>query len=513
MGNGKRLAINMVATIVAFIVNMGISFFLSPYVIEHVGVDAYGFVSLANNFVNYASIITLALNSMAGRFITIAIHKGNKEEANKYFNSVLLANIIICLVLLIPAIIMIIFLEKIINIPIDLTLDTKILFGFVFLNFALGIINTTYSIATFVRNRLDLNSKRNIESYIIKAIMLFVLFTFCTPKIAYIGIVSCIISLYIVIWNIKYTKQLLPEIEINKKFFEFKKIMEIIKSGIWNTITKMGQILADGLDLLICNLFIDSVAMGQLSIAKTLSGVISNLLGTISSIFQPQLTIYYAKNEINNLISELKRAMKITGVFANIPLSYLIVFGSLFYSVWVPNQDIQLISILTILTVQGEIISGIITPMYSIYTVTNKIKVDAIIRLITGFVVVGVVFMFVKTTNLGIYAVAATSIILGTIVNVTFVPIYVAKKCLNIKWNTFYPIILRYISTTLILIAVLFGIKHFIHMQNWVTVFGTAFITGIVGLICNYLLLFSNKEKKDLINNLLKFIKRGEKQE
>ena len=101
MGNGKRLAINMVATIVAFVVNMGISFFLSPYVIEHVGVDAYGFVSLANNFVNYASIITLALNSMAGRFITIAIHKGNKEEANKYFNSVLLANIIICFVLLI----------------------------------------------------------------------------------------------------------------------------------------------------------------------------------------------------------------------------------------------------------------------------------------------------------------------------------------------------------------------------------------------------------------------------
>ena len=513
MSNGKRLAINMIATIVSFIVSMGTSFFLSPYVIEQVGVDAYGFVSLANNFVNYASIITLALNSMAGRFITIEIHKGNKEQANKYFNSVLIANLIISFTLLIPATILVIFLDKIINIPINLTLDTKILFGFIFLNFALGIINTTYSVATFVRNRLDLSSKRNIESNIIKAILLLVLFTFFTPRIQYIGIVACVVSSYLVIWNIWYTKKLLPEIEISKKFFEFKKIIEIIKSGIWNTITKMGQILADGLDLLICNLFIDSVAMGQLSIAKTLSGVVSNLLGTISSIFQPQLTIYYAKNEMENLLNELKTAMKVTGMFANIPLSYLIVFGSLFYSVWVPNQNIELISILTILTVQGEIISGVITPMYCIYTVTNKIKVDAIIRLIVGFVTVALVFIAIKTTNLGIYAVAATSIILGSIVNITFVPIYVAKKCLKIKWNTFYPLIFRYIITTMVLIVILLISKQFIVNKTWLTVFLTVFLTGIVGLICNSILLFTKNERKNLIEFLLKFIKRGKENE
>lgn len=73
--DNKRLAINIIANIIAFAVNFVISFFLTPYIVETVGKEAYGFVSLGNNFVNYASLITVALNSMASRFITIEIQK------------------------------------------------------------------------------------------------------------------------------------------------------------------------------------------------------------------------------------------------------------------------------------------------------------------------------------------------------------------------------------------------------------------------------------------------------
>ena len=87
MGN-KRLVISVVANIIACLVNMGIGFFLTPYVVNNIGSDAYGFVSLANNFTSYASIITVALNSMAGRFITIEYERGNYKEANSYFTAV-----------------------------------------------------------------------------------------------------------------------------------------------------------------------------------------------------------------------------------------------------------------------------------------------------------------------------------------------------------------------------------------------------------------------------------------
>ena len=74
MNRNKQLAINMSANFIAYIVNFGISFFLSPYIVKNIGVDAYGFIGLANNFITYAGLITIAVNSLAGRFVTVKIY-------------------------------------------------------------------------------------------------------------------------------------------------------------------------------------------------------------------------------------------------------------------------------------------------------------------------------------------------------------------------------------------------------------------------------------------------------
>ena len=240
--------------------------------------------------------------------------------------------------------------------------------------------------------------------------------------------------------------------------------------------------------------------MGQLSVPKMFSGIVSNLMIVVYNIFSPQLTMYYAKNEISKLVQELKLSMKVTGCFANIPLTYLVVFGAFFYTTWIPNQDINLISILTILTVQGEIVSGVITPMFNMFTITNKVKVDAIVRLINGFVTIFIVFLFVKFTDYGIYAVAGTSIILAAIINFTFVPIYVAKYCLNLKWYAFYPLIFRYIITNFVLILVVyFTVKPFFVVSNWTNIIISVVVVGLVGVLINAIMLFDKKERTAVI--------------
>ena len=57
---GKQMSINIIASIVSFAVTVGINFFLTPYLVKEVGSDAYGFIGLANNFVQYATIVTTA---------------------------------------------------------------------------------------------------------------------------------------------------------------------------------------------------------------------------------------------------------------------------------------------------------------------------------------------------------------------------------------------------------------------------------------------------------------------
>ncbi|MDU7455584.1 Polysaccharide biosynthesis protein [uncultured Clostridium sp.] len=501
----KALRINIVASLVAFIVNMGINFVLSPYIIENIGVDAYGFVSLANNFINYASLLTIALNSMAGRFITISLHKSDKESANKYFTSVFIANLIISIVLLLVSILSVIYIEEIVNVPVNILKDVRLLFLLLFINFIISIIGSTFSVATFARNKLYLGSLRGIESNIIRAILILVLFIMFKPKVFYLGVVSCIVTLYTVGFNIFYTKKLLPEIKIKLKYYDLKYVIEIISSGIWNTVTKLGQILLDGVDLLITNLFLGPIEMGVLAVSKTIPNLIVSIVGTIAGIFSPDFTINYAKGDQEALLSSIKQSIRIMSVFVNIPVSILIVFGNSFYLLWTPNEDARLLQVLSILACLTIVVSGGINCIYNVFTVTNKLKLNSMVVLGTGVLNMLIVFILLKTTNLGIFAVAGVSTILSILRNIVFTAPYGAK-CLNLKWNIFYPEIFKGILGTIVICCFGYILRKIIVVDSWLSLIYSTAICGTAGLILNGMVVLS---KEEIVYLKRKFIKRG----
>lgn len=82
-GENKQIAINILAQIGAFAIQYCISFFLTPFIVKTLGVEAYGFVSLSSNIIGYMQVATIALNSMASRFISMAYHRGDLEAVLK----------------------------------------------------------------------------------------------------------------------------------------------------------------------------------------------------------------------------------------------------------------------------------------------------------------------------------------------------------------------------------------------------------------------------------------------
>ena len=133
LGKSKALLINTIASFVTFAVGLGITFFFTPFITDAVGEEAYGFVGLGNNIINYVTIVTIALNSVAGRFITIEYHRGKKQEASEYFTSVLVANLSIIPIILVVAIPAILNVESLLNVPAELVPSVKCLFFFILL--------------------------------------------------------------------------------------------------------------------------------------------------------------------------------------------------------------------------------------------------------------------------------------------------------------------------------------------------------------------------------------------
>lgn len=177
-GKNKQMAINMLASLIAFMVGLGIRFFLTPYIVSTLGSEAYGFIGLSLNILSYTSLITIALNSMAGRFVTIRYVEKDFTVANQYFSSVYYSNLILAVIILLIGIGLVLFLEYLIEIPVSLIIDVKFLFILLLLNTIINLVMEVWCGATFIKNRLDLSNIRNIIGNLLNACILVSLFNF-----------------------------------------------------------------------------------------------------------------------------------------------------------------------------------------------------------------------------------------------------------------------------------------------------------------------------------------------
>lgn len=505
--NKKRLIINLTAQLISFFVNLGINFFLTPYLKKNVGLTAYSYVQLSNNFVNYAQILVSALNTMASRFITINIHQKKNEEANRYFSSVFYANIIISALLAVPSVILTVFLERLINIESALVTDVKLLFFFVFINFFISIIASIFSVATYATDRLDLLAIKTIQSEVIRALFLISAYIFFRPYLWYCGFVSIICTIYLAFANRNFTAKLLPNIKISRTYFDLGTIWELVSLGLWNSITRLGQVLLDQMDLLIANIFISDEAAAIFGYAKIVPTTISTLMGSVIGIFNPQITITYAKGNIEELVKVIKSSNRMLIFLLSIPLAFLTAYGIEFYQLWFHDENALEYYKLTILTVGTLYVSMSIQVLYHVFIITKKVKENSLIMLLSGMLTIVIEFYLLKHTTLGIYAIASVSTIIGLIRNLTFTPMYAAKS-LGIKWYRFYSDIgLGLLSIGSIIVIALIS-KHLFAINSWAGLFLVGIPTGIVALIVNYFIILTKAEREILQNKIRNVIEK-----
>ena len=501
ISKNKQLIINMTASFIAVLINMGINLILSPYIVENVGAEAYGFVQIGNNLIAYFSIITIALNSMASRFISISFFCKNLKEAREYYTSSFLANVIFCVVISPALMILILNLEKVMNISINLVADVKLLIAYMTLNFLITLLGTNLGVSFYVKNKLYISSFINILGYLLKAVSLLILFTFFNQKVAFVGLATLCATVFIQGCYIYYKRKLIPELYINKIYFCLEKIKTLISSGIWNSITRIGSLLQEGLDLIIADLLISAEDMGILAVAKTIPIAINSLLGTLIASFMPNLTELYANNKKEELKNDIKQSMKIIGMMINIPIALLIGFGDVFYRLWVPSQNAELLQRLSIVTIAPWIVMGQATIIHKIFTVVNKIKINSLLVCFTGFLNVAIVYILLKNFHMGLFAVAGVSSVLSIarnlIYTVPFGAIYI--KC---PWYTFYPEIVKSIMAVTVTGSISFFLKNIMNGYSWGGLIGFGSMAGMVGFIFNYFVILNKKDRNYIRNKI-----------
>lgn len=507
----KRLVINMTAQLVAFAVNLGVNFVLTP-VIDAMLPNTIGFVNMANQFVQWAQVVVSALNTLASRYITIHLHKGEDQEVSEYFSSVFFANMLMAAVFMVPSLFVILFLGRLFQVPAASLTDVQILFAFVFLNFFISIITSVFSVSTYSTNRLELTSIVTIITELVRVTILYVTYRFFTPYLFYVGIASVVSTVILAVANAGFTKKLLPKVKISLKYFRWRKVIELVSLGAWNSVTRLGQMLLDGLDTFISNIFIDEAAMSLLVLAKYVPTTLSGLMGTLVGVFAPSITIAYAKGNKKELMDVLKSSNRIMIFMMSIPIAFVTAYGDKFFTLWLANsrtaEEITLIYHLAVLSMGVLFVSASIQVLYQVFIITKKIKLNSIIIVASGVISTAVVFVLLENTNLGLYAIAGVSVVVGLIRNMVFTPLY-AAKCLEVKWTTFYADIFMGLASIGIITVVAMLSKLVLPMDNWIVFFASGAFMGCVALVLNFFIVLRKAERQMVLDKVMSKLNRS----
>ena len=492
----KRIEIisSFLLSILAMIINYAIQILLTPYITNHLGTDAYGFVSLAKTISNYGIVITSCLNAYASRFITVEYCKDNKSKSNAYYSSVVIANFVLLLLVLVFDVIFTIKIECFLNIPNELLYDVKNLFFLDILNYMVLALGNTFSVYAYVKNKLSRLNVVRIISYSVEALILFILMVKIEPQLFYVGIALIVSSSTLFFLNFGLSKKYIYDLEISCKHFSFKAVRELIGAGIWSSINQMGNLLNSGLDLLVSNLMLSAVAMGELSIVKTVSTILSTLAQLFSSPFQPLLLKSYSKNDKEEVVSTLNKQININGFIVCVVLAGVIGVGKSYFRLWTPNENVELLYGIAIVTAVGFVFEGMATPLFYTYTLTLHNRIPCVVTVISGFLNVVGMYCLLKFTSIGLYGVVGTTSVLGMITFGVFTPIY-SSHCLGVKRHVFFPSMFKILICSIVLSLMTCLIRLDNYATTWFRFVMISILICLISAIAYFIIVLSNSDK------------------
>lgn len=188
----------------------------------------------------------------------------------------------------------------------------------------------------------------------------------------------------------------------------------------------------------------------------------------------------------------------ITSLFSSIVFAAFFSLGKVFYALWIPGQDIDLIYVLTVITMLSSVIEGPVYPLYYIYTLTVKNKIPCLVTVVGGILNVAGMAILVKYSSLGIYSIVLTTTVIMLFINLVTNPIYMTH-CLKIEWFTFYPTLLRTIISCTCMTISFTLIAKTLNPNTWVSFVLTAILCGVIGCIIHLVFVFSRDEKSRIL--------------
>lgn len=424
----KQTQKNFYFNLLALIVNIIIGLYYTPYLVNELGLSAYGIVPIALIINQYISIATGTLTSAYTRFYSIDLQKGNYIQASKDISTsifVVISIIVFCIPFLIY---LILDINTFFDIPEQYLQSAKLLFIFTICSFFISLFSSLLNVTLYALNRLDIITSLNIIRNVFKFILVIILFETVSIKVSYIGISSFIIEVLILIISSYFFRHYKPnEVKISWSNYDKSILFAILGMSVWVLVQQIGDTFIYRSDNLIINHFWGTVASGAVGVVSEFGGYIRIIVSVIGSLFGPLIIHAYSKNNHSEVKRLTLQQSLIVGCLSSVLSGLCSGFGEQLLDLWI-NPEFGKYK-------WWLLIKLIVIPFYAsggilayIYRTWNKVRLPALLTIILGFFNIAIIIVI---SNLFTQESTITTVLIITSA-ISFLQCYIVN-CLCVK--------------------------------------------------------------------------------
>jgi O-antigen/teichoic acid export membrane protein len=343
--------------------NIAVGFFLSPFILHHLGDDAFGLWILIFSLTGYYGIFDFGIRSSLVRYVSQFQATGDKDQLARLINTSLFTYSCLGAFLMVPTVVGSFYVDRLFHIPPGFLHDARILFLMVGSSLALGFpLGISGGILEGLQRFYFLNWT-NMVSLLVRA-TLIVLALRHGYGLLTVALITVSLPLITSAIRAGIAQQILA-IPYGWKYLDRKSLAQVANYGSVTFMIIVAARLRFKTDAVIIGTFISAAAITHFSIGARLVDYAGEVVSSLAQIFTPMSSQFHAVGDYDRL-----RMIFIAGnracAFVMFPICIsLVVMGKSVIEAWMGARYVSSYIVLLILLIPST--------LYTAQTTSNRI--------------------------------------------------------------------------------------------------------------------------------------------
>jgi O-antigen/teichoic acid export membrane protein len=314
-----------------FIVNNVVALFLTPYMLQFITKEEYGFYILCVDFLAWVGFLEFGTNKVIESKAAYLIAHSNYDGLNKTFNSSFFFQILVGLLIIPFYFFLITFGINKVNLS-----HLNIIIVIFAVSACLSVFRNLFSSVIIASKKVYLDNRIQLIINILNYIFIILL-------VPYVGVLGlAIINLFAIFLMLIRSnfrvKKLYPSFKIDRSFFDRIELKSLISNGIYFSVGSLATIILMKLDSFIIGREFGLEEVASFYITIKLYTLAQKIFQLFFNNFRPHIAHFYGKNEFSKIKQFYEVISPLILGVCTLLIALIMLFNHLFVKIWVGDS-------------------------------------------------------------------------------------------------------------------------------------------------------------------------------